>query len=126
MPRLFFCKPAASLFGDPSGNDMFPEVVGMRKFRLEIVGGTDREAAEGCHRHPTAEDVRREARRRLAIAGHDTARVRAIAMGRELPASSRYLGMQIEFVAQSLAALRPIPPDFASDRYWPAFPPRQR
>jgi hypothetical protein len=96
---------------------------------LRIVGGTDmtvgyddrgHASAHGLARTvPTPEDVHREARRRLARMNFDGLRARALVAGYEMPRASRYLAMQIEFVSRSLAALQPIPDDFADDLYWP-------
>ncbi len=74
------------------------------------------------HANPRPDDVHREARRRLATIGYETARTRELATGVEMPKAMRYLRMQIDFVAQSLASLATIPDDFHSDKYWPAWP----
>ena len=92
----------------------------MGQHRFRIVGGTDMDRAEPAPFSPTAQDVQREARRRLAAANIEAERIRAQATGRAMPNAARYLMLQIEFVARSLGALRPIPADFADDRYWPA------
>lgn len=52
---------------------------------------------------PSAADVRREAR-----------------TGTRMEPRLRYLGLQIDLVAEKLVSLLPIPEDFASDIYWPA------
>lgn len=90
----------------------------MEQGRFRIVGGTDSEPPGATV--PTADDVLREARRRLSTGDIDPYRVRALATGRAVPNAVRYRMMQIEFVANTLCALRPIPADFADDRYWPA------
>ena len=89
----------------------------MEQARFRIVGGTDINPPDRTL--PTAEDVLREARRRLATGDNDPHRLRALATGRPVPSATRYRMMQIEFVATTLSALRPIPADFADDRYWP-------
>ncbi|WP_411034209.1 hypothetical protein [Shinella sp. BYT-45] len=91
----------------------------MASHRLRIVGGTDMDRGAPPPRLPTPADVYREARRRLANADIQTLRVRAAATGRDMPRAAHYLALQIEFVARSLAALHPIPADFAEDIYWP-------
>lgn len=87
--------------------------------RFMIVGGTDMDLQDRAPAIPTPEDVQREARRRLATAQIETARVRALATGRDMPKAAHYLVMQIEFAARALSALRPIPDDFSDDAYWP-------
>ncbi|QRM57395.1 hypothetical protein [Sinorhizobium sp. BG8] len=85
-------------------------------FRLRIVAGTDMiDGRVG----PTSEDVRREAQRRLSLAGYGTMYARQLATGGRVPNSIAFLRMQIEFVAETLAELEPIPEDFRSDEYWP-------
>jgi hypothetical protein len=37
-----------------------------------------------------------------------------------VPPDLHYLGLQIEFVAEKLGDLSPIPMDYQSDIYWPA------
>ncbi|MBX5146433.1 hypothetical protein [Rhizobium lentis] len=72
-------------------------------------------------RGPSRDDVRREAARRLDASGYHLSRVREFATGAPMPASLRYLSLQINFVAETLSKLDPIPLDFCSDAYWPAF-----
>jgi hypothetical protein len=66
-----------------------------------------------------AEDVRREAARRLRVAGYDDAATRSFVTGRPLPDGLKYLKLQMEFSAAALAKLSPVPADFRDDRYWP-------
>jgi hypothetical protein len=40
-------------------------------------------------------------------------------MGVPVPRDLHYLGLQIEFVAEKLGGLSPIPMDYQSDVYWP-------
>ncbi|PDT13800.1 hypothetical protein CO670_26405 [Rhizobium sp. J15] len=68
---------------------------------------------------PSREDVRREAARRLSESGYHVSRVREFATGAQMPAALRYLSLQIDFVADALSRLDPIPVDFRSDAYWP-------
>jgi hypothetical protein len=92
----------------------------MTLHRLKVVGGTDVDCRDQDTHQPNSDDVYREARRRLAIANVSMLRIRALAAGRDVPKTAGYRVMQIEFVARSLASLRPIPADFADDIYWPA------
>jgi hypothetical protein len=92
----------------------------MAQQRFRIVGGTDLDLQDYRSDAPSPADVHREARRRLAAAKINAERIRALATGRDMPSAPRYLAMQIDFVARSLAALRPVPADFADDIYWPA------
>lgn len=69
---------------------------------------------------PTAEDVRREAERRIHACGYDDLRIRELATGAPIPIEIRYLRMQIEYAAQAIARFIKIPTDFTSDNYWPA------
>ncbi len=82
-----------------------------------IEGGLS--AATGSGRAPKAEDVQAEAVRRIRAGGYGEAAVRAFMRGEAPPVAQNYRRLQIEFVAATLAALEPIPADFASDRYWP-------
>lgn len=65
------------------------------------------------------DDVRREAARRLGESGYHLSRVREFATGSPMPAALKYLSLQIEFAAEALSCLDPIPEDFRSDDYWP-------
>ncbi|MQY49429.1 hypothetical protein GAO09_25670 [Rhizobiales bacterium RZME27] len=69
---------------------------------------------------PTAQDVRKEAERRINASGYDAWRVRELATGAPMPVEIRYLRMQIEYAAQAIARFVKIPTDFTSDNYWPA------
>jgi sulfur relay (sulfurtransferase) DsrC/TusE family protein len=55
------------------------------------------------------EDVHFEARRR----------VREFVTGTPMPDSIRHIAAQIEFAAQAIGRLSPIPLDYADDVYWP-------
>ncbi|MFS8147023.1 hypothetical protein [Rhizobium sp. BR 249] len=79
----------------------------------------DTRPEEGCG--ASRDDVRREAARRLDESGCHISRVREFATGTPMPAALRYLSLQIDFVAEALSRLDPIPLDFRSDAYWPAF-----
>ena len=68
---------------------------------------------------PSPDDVRWEAARRLNESGYHLSRVREFATGAPMPAALRYLSLQIDFAAEALSRLDPIPVDFRSDAYWP-------
>jgi hypothetical protein len=67
--------------------------------------------------HPT--EVDREARRRKALLGLDEWRVREYVTGISMPSDVRNMCLQIDYAAQALARLSPIPADFSDDVYWP-------
>ena len=62
------------------------------------------------------------ARRRLARAGHDHYHVRHQVTGAAIPRDIAYFAMQVEFVANTLLTIVPIPEDFRKDHYWPRLP----
>ncbi|MCA1440696.1 hypothetical protein I6F07_10785 [Ensifer sp. IC4062] len=64
-------------------------------------------------------NVRVEAERRIKAIGYEQWRVRSLATGSPIPSSIQYLKIQIEFVAEKLELLNPIPGDFTDDKYWP-------
>jgi len=68
---------------------------------------------------PTRADVQAEGARRVKALGSDEVRTREFATGRTMPAQSRYLRMQIEFVVEALCRMDRIPADFRDNRYWP-------
>ena len=65
------------------------------------------------------EDVQAEARRRLKSLKLDEWRVREFVTGRPMPDDVRHMALQIEFAAQAISRLSPIPSDYADDVYWP-------
>jgi hypothetical protein len=77
-------------------------------------------ATESIAGQPDTAAVRTEAARRLRESGCEAARTRALLGHRPMPSAIRYLQLQIEFAADSLAALAVIPADFRHDRYWPS------
>ncbi|MBY5447846.1 hypothetical protein HFO93_31310 [Rhizobium leguminosarum] len=95
----------------------------MRMFKV-IEGGRgqavqmDGLSAEG--RGPSKDDVRREAARRISESGYHLSRVREFATGVPMLASLKHLSLQIDFAAEALSRLDPIPEDFCVDGYWPA------
>jgi NAD(P)H-hydrate repair Nnr-like enzyme with NAD(P)H-hydrate epimerase domain len=70
---------------------------------------------------PGPSDVMAEAARRIEASGYEDWRVREFVTGASMPSALKYLRMQIEFVAEALLRLDPIPADFRSDTYWPCF-----
>ncbi|MBX4927472.1 hypothetical protein [Rhizobium binae] len=91
------------------------------KFKV-IEGGRGQAASTDGHTddRPNRDDVRREAVRRLNESGYHPSRIREFVTGAPMPAALRYLSMQIDFAAEALSRLDPIPADFRSDGYWPA------
>ncbi|MGV3550347.1 hypothetical protein [Rhizobium sp.] len=87
----------------------------MQHMRFRTVAGTALEARQW----PCREDVRLEAQRRLNASGYTRHRARALATGVDMPAAIRHYALQVNFVADKLIALKPIPQDFQSDTYWP-------
>lgn len=87
----------------------------MQHIRFRIVAGTEADA----RRWPCREDVRLEAQRRLNASGYTRHRGRSLATGVEIPETIRHYALQVNFVADTLIALKPIPHDFQSDIYWP-------
>lgn len=84
-----------------------------------IKGGHFDVAAEIVPAAPGPQHVRQEAARRLRQAGYMQAHARSLATGQALPKPLHYYKMQVDFVAGTLAAIDPVPADFASDKYWP-------
>lgn len=65
------------------------------------------------------QDVQTEARRRLRCLKIEEWRVREFVTGRPMPDNIRHLASQIEFAAEAIGRLSPIPADYADDIYWP-------
>ena len=84
--------------------------------RFRVVGGR---AAVEATLWPCRDDVRQEAQRRLNASGYTRARARALATGSAIPEAIRHFALQVNYVADALSALAPIPQDFQSDKYWP-------
>lgn len=68
---------------------------------------------------PSMHDVKTEAARRIKDSGYEEWRVREFVTGAPMPSALKYLCMQIEFAAEALSRLSPIPHDFRADTYWP-------
>lgn len=66
-----------------------------------------------------ADDISREAARRLREAGYDEALTRSFATGRSVPEGLKYLKLQIDFARAALARRSPTPSDYRDDKYWP-------
>lgn len=93
--------------------------------KLRVIEGGLGEAADqretvASARRPSREDVRREAVRRLRESGYHSSYVREFATGVPAPEALRYLKMQLDFAAETLSRLDPIPHDFSADAYWPS------
>ncbi|WP_037072556.1 hypothetical protein [Rhizobium sp. CF142] len=82
---------------------------------LSSAGERDRQASG---RGPEREDIRREAVRRLSTSGYHRSRIMEAA-GVSMPPAFQYFAMQIDFAADAICQLDPIPADFRSDLYWP-------
>jgi len=91
--------------------------------RLRVIegglGAAEQHDREAESRRPDREDVRREAARRLGASGYNRSRVMEFAAGVPMPAVLKYLAMQIDFAAEAISRLDPIPADYRSDLYWP-------
>jgi hypothetical protein len=68
-------------------------------------------------------DVQAEADRRLRLAGYERYQIRQKLTGEPVPRALQYLKLQIGWVAETLASIDPIPPDFTDDKYWPTVDP---
>ncbi|QDZ10148.1 hypothetical protein [Devosia ginsengisoli] len=67
------------------------------------------------------EDVEAEARRRLRACHIQEWRTREFITGRPMPHEIRHFALQVEFAANAISQLSPIPDDYDSDVYWPKF-----
>ncbi|MCA1405280.1 hypothetical protein I6F26_12955 [Ensifer sp. IC3342] len=83
--------------------------------KFKVIDGGKANGAMSADR-PT---IRAEAERRIMATGYEQWRVRSLATGSPIPRSIQYLKMQIEFVAEKLEQLNPVPGDFTDDKYWP-------
>jgi hypothetical protein len=63
--------------------------------------------------------VEAEARRRKGMAGLDEWQLREYVTGLPIPSDLRNLCLQIDYAAQAISRLSPIPADFTDDIYWP-------
>jgi hypothetical protein len=96
--------------------------------RLAVIDG-GREWTEPVRRGPDVarvtilvEDVEAEARRRLRACRINQWRTREFISGLPMPDDIRHYALQIEFAANAISRLSPIPEDFDSDVYWPRPP----
>lgn len=86
---------------------------------LNVIAGGWEEGQRPMSRPARVEDIEAEARRRLRAIGIDEWRMREFVTGRPMPADICHLELQINFAAQALSRLSPIPADYAADVYWP-------
>jgi len=92
--------------------------------RFAVIEGT-REWTEALPERSSATkgavvgDVQAEARRRLRCLKIEEWRVREFVTGVPMPDNIMHLALQIEFAAQAIGRLAPIPADYADDVYWP-------
>jgi hypothetical protein len=106
---------------------MLGAVTGFRgwKVRFAVIDGSSEwtEPVQPVARPATVsilvEDVEAEARRRLRSCRLDEWRTREFITGRPMPDDIRHFALQVEFAAQAISRLSPIPDDFDSDVYWP-------
>lgn len=89
----------------------------MQHVRFRVVGGL---AAQAARQWPCRDDVRQEAQRRINASGYTRCRAKALATGTAIPDAIRHFVLQVNYVAEALSVLKPIPEDFQSDAYWPA------
>lgn len=87
---------------------------------LRVIEGGLREDGARAPVSISARHVEAEAARRIKVSGYDNCRVRHLATGAPIPKALQYLKLQINWVADTLAGLDPIPADYADDKYWPA------
>jgi hypothetical protein len=84
-----------------------------------IKGGRYGEPVQLDHDVTDRDRVKQEAARRLRDAGYAQSHIRFLATGSAIPIPLRNFKMQVDFVADTLSRLDPVPRDFASDIYWP-------
>ena len=92
----------------------------MQHVRFRIVGGN---AAADARRWPCRDDVRQEAQRRINASGYTRYRAKSLATGAAIPEPIRHFALQVNYVAEALSGLNPIPEDFQLDFYWPVLEP---
>lgn len=96
-----------------------------KRVRFAVIEGSrewtepTRPALRDMSRSLSVEDVEAEAQRRLRAVRLDEWRTREFITGRPMPDDVRHYAMQVEFAAQAISRLLPIPGDFNSDVYWP-------
>ncbi|MDF1633545.1 hypothetical protein [Mycoplana sp. MJR14] len=88
--------------------------------RFNVIDGGGRSGEQAA---PSDRHVRQEAERRIRASGYPAWHARSLATGAAIPRSVAYLKLQIEFVAQTLGRLDPIPADYRRDDYWPSADP---
>jgi len=87
---------------------------------LRVIEGGLSESEAKADRPLSKSDVTAEAMRRIKASGYDRHHARYLVTGEPIPKRLQYLKIQIAWVADTLAGLDPIPPDYADDKYWPA------
>lgn len=68
-----------------------------------------------------AEDIAREASRRLKAAGYDDAMARSFVTGCGIPEGLKYFKLQVDYAVAALTRRSPTPVDFRDDKYWPSY-----
>jgi len=97
----------------------FGEREGRRIVRFAVISGSREWTETVPQRAVEMEDVQYEARRRLKALKIEEWRVREFVTGTPVPDNIRHVAMQIEYAAQAIGRLSPIPADYADDVYWP-------
>jgi len=87
---------------------------------LRVIDGGLAESATKDERPLSKTDVLAEAMRRIKASGYERYHTRYLVTGEPIPKRLQYLKIQMAWVADTLAALDPIPADYAEDKYWPA------
>lgn len=78
-----------------------------------------RQAGRAAQVPIVVEDVEAEARRRLRSVRLNEWRTREFITGQPMPEEVRHFALQVDFAANAISRLSPIPADFDSDVYWP-------
>ncbi|KKB83833.1 hypothetical protein VW29_13645 [Devosia limi DSM 17137] len=88
--------------------------------RLAVIDGGQGRAGRASD-HVRIEDVEAEAQRRLRICRVQEWRAREFITGIAVPADIKHFELQVNFAAQAICCLSPIPADFDDDLYWPTY-----
>lgn len=86
-----------------------------------VDGGNEQGRVRRVLESATIEDVEAEARRRLRNCRVHEWRAREFITGIAIPADIKHFEMQVNFAAQAICCLSPIPGDFDDDLYWPTY-----
>jgi hypothetical protein len=101
------------------------QTIGRSNVRLAVVDTTTqwpelrRHTPRSVPLSASVADVEAEARRRLRSVKLNEWRTREFVTGQPVPDQIRHFALQVEFAAQAISHLSPIPADFDSDIYWP-------